>query len=297
LKASVLAICGPTASGKTGVAIELARILRERGVEPVAVSCDAMQVYRGLAILTNQPTESDKAILEHRLAGFVDPAEEFSAGRYAELAHREIDAAIEAGWLPMVIGGTGLYMRAALCDLELRPPVPVPIRAQVEEEIAQTGTESVHAGLPEEVRARIHPRDRKRVARTAELLRAGIEPSSDSEGLWAEGTRHPTAIFGLTIDRDELALRIEERTAAMIDAGVEAEVLAVDRAGASRTVRTAHGYRELLEGRIEDWKRAQRDYARRQMTWLRKTPGLVLIDRTGLSDAEAASEIAARLNP
>jgi tRNA dimethylallyltransferase len=291
LSARVIGICGPTASGKTGAALALAERLRFDDHDPVAINCDAMQVYRGLEILTNQPDESEQAALEHRLVGFVDPSEEFSAGRYAELAHREIDGALDAGRQPIVVGGTGLYMRAALSELELRPPVPAEVRAGVEREIEELGTESVHTSLPAEVRDRIDPRDRKRVARTAELLRAGIEPSRDSAGLWGTEPRHPTRIFGLTIGRDELVTRIGERTEAMLEAGVADEVRAVEAHGASRTVRTAHGYRELLEGRIEDWKRAQRDYARRQMTWIRKTPGVELIDRTELADGEVAARI------
>lgn len=291
----VIAICGPTASGKTGVAIALAEILRAEGEDPVAISCDAMQVYAGVPVLTNQPGESERAALEHRLVGFVAPGEEYSAGRYSALAHHEIDAALEAGRSPIVVGGTGLYMRAALCELELRPPVPAAIRTEVEHEVESEGAEAVHAGLPEEYRARIDPRDRKRIARTAELLRAGIEPSRDSAGLWTTQTRHPTRIFGLAVDRDELIRRIEDRTEAMLAAGVEDEVQKVEAAGPARTLRTAHGYRELLAGRIEDWQRAQRDYARRQMTWIRKTPGVELIDRTALGDRQVAARIRSRL--
>lgn len=291
----ILALCGPTASGKTGAAIELAGRLRERGTDVVAISCDAMQVYRGLPILTNQPSPSEQERLEHRLVGFVDPAEEFSAGRYAALAHREIDNAIGEGRIPILVGGTGLYMRAALCELDLRPPVPAEIRRGVEESIERLGAEALHRQLPAEHRKRIDPHDRKRITRTKELLEAGIEPSSDSDGLWTEQTRHPTRIFGLTLDRDELIRRIDERTEAMLAAGVEAEVRAVEAGGPSRTVRTAHGYRELLEGRIDDWKRAQRTYSRRQMTWLRKTPGLELIKRSGEADGAVADRIAAEL--
>jgi tRNA dimethylallyltransferase len=186
-------------------------------------------------------------------------------------------------------------MRAALCDLALRPPVPDEIRAAVEGEMESEGPETVYGSLPAEHQARIDPHDRKRVARTAELLRAGLEPSLDTAGLWTEETRHPTRIFGLAMDREELVRRIEERTDAMLRAGVELEVRDVEAVGPSRTVRTAHGYRELLEGRVEDWKRAQRDYARRQMTWIRKTPGVELIDRTSLADREVAARIRSAL--
>ena len=105
----VIAIFGPTAAGKTGVAIELAEMLRERGEDPVAVGCDSIQVYRGLDVLSGAPTPEERERLEHRLVGIADPTEEFSAGRFAALAHAEIDSLLEAGRRPIVVGGTGLY--------------------------------------------------------------------------------------------------------------------------------------------------------------------------------------------
>lgn len=292
---TVVAICGPTGSGKTAVAIALAERLRAKGGDAAAINCDAMQIYRGLPLLTNQPSTAEQKALEHRLVGFADPREEFSAGRYAELAHQEIDGVLTDGKIPIVVGGTGLYMRAALCELEMRPPVPPEVRAEVERDLATEGPAALHALLPESRRARIHPNDRKRVARTTELLRAGLEPSPDSAGLWTERTRHPTRIFGLTLRRETLVTRIEQRTDAMLAAGVASEVRAIEETGPARTVRTAHGYRELLEERIDDWRRAQREYARRQLTWMRKTPGLVLIERDGLGDDQVAERIDATL--
>src|SRR5215213_9994535 len=127
----VLAIFGPTAVGKTGVAVEVAARLRERGEDPVAVSCDALQVYRGLETLTAAPSPAERGRLEHRLVGVAEVEEEFSAGRFAELARREIDELLAEGRRPLVVGGTGLYLRAALAELELRPPVPAEVRDAV----------------------------------------------------------------------------------------------------------------------------------------------------------------------
>ncbi len=135
----VIALFGPTAVGKTGVAVALAERLRERGEDPVAVNCDSIQIYRGLEILSGAASEAEQGRLEHRLLSFVDPAEEFSAGRYAELAHAEIDGLMAEGRRPIVVGGTGLYLRAALSDLELRPPVPAELREGVETEIEERG--------------------------------------------------------------------------------------------------------------------------------------------------------------
>ena len=116
---SVLAIFGPTGVGKTGVAIALAEQLRERGEDPVAISCDALQVYEGLEVLTGAVGPSERARLEHRLVGFVPVTHSFNVGEYMPLAHAEIDRALEAGQRPIVVGGTGLYLRAALAQLSL----------------------------------------------------------------------------------------------------------------------------------------------------------------------------------
>jgi tRNA dimethylallyltransferase len=121
---SVLGIFGPTGVGKTGVAIALAALLRERGEDPVAISCDALQVYEGLETLTGTVSPEDQARLEHRLIGFVPVTRAFNVGEYMPLAHAEIDAALEAGRTPIVVGGTGLYLRAALGDLSLQKVPP-----------------------------------------------------------------------------------------------------------------------------------------------------------------------------
>lgn len=120
----VVAIFGPTGVGKTGVAIALAELLRERGEDPVAINCDALQVYEGLEALTGAATAAERQRLEHRLLSFVPVAEDFSVGDYMPLAHAEVDAALTAGRRPLVVGGTGLYLRAALAELSLRRVAP-----------------------------------------------------------------------------------------------------------------------------------------------------------------------------
>jgi tRNA dimethylallyltransferase len=121
---SVLAIFGPTGVGKTGVAIALAELLRERGEDPLAISCDALQVYEGLAVLTGAATAEEQAKLEHRLIGFVPVTRTFNVGEYMPLAHAEVDAALAAARTPIAVGGTGLYLRAALADLSLEKAPP-----------------------------------------------------------------------------------------------------------------------------------------------------------------------------
>ena len=291
----VIAIFGPTAAGKTGVAITLAGLLRERGEDPVAVGCDSIQVYRGLEILSGAPTPTEREALEHRLVGIADTTEEFSAGRFAELAHAEIDSLLKGGRRPIVVGGTGLYLRAALAELEMRPPVPAEVRDEVERDLAERGPGALHAVLPEELRSGVHPNDRKRVARLTELARLGIAPHASSEGLWTDELRRPALLAGITLDRDELRDRIETRVDAMVAEGAAEEAMRADAAGASRTARAAIGFEELTQGNVDGMKSAQRAFARRQLTWMRRMPGVELIDRTGMDDEAVAGEILLRL--
>jgi tRNA dimethylallyltransferase len=300
----VLALFGPTAVGKTAVALAVAELLRERGEDPVAVNCDSIQVYRGLEVLSGAAGAVEREQLEHRLLSFVEPAEEFSAGRYAEAAHAEIDALLAEGRRPIVVGGTGLYLRAALAELDLRPPVPDEIRREVEREIGERGPEALHAELDPDLAQTVDPNDRKRIARLTELARAGIEAAPSAERLWTAELRHPTLLVGLTMDRAELARRIDARVNEMIDAGAAEQVRLAAEAGPSRTARAALGFEQLLaeiDGSpspesIEAIKAAHRAYARRQLTWMRRMEGVTLMDRTGRADREIAGEIVGRLD-
>ena len=236
----VLAIFGPTGVGKTGVAVELAELLRARGEDPVAINCDALQVYEGLGTLTGVASAPQRVRLEHRLIEFVPVSSDFSVGDYMPLAQAEIDAALAAARRPIVVGGTGLYLRAALAELSL-------VKAPPE--------------------------------------------AADSE-LWSPQTRHPTAIFGLDMDRALLYERSDARVEAIVAAGAAAEARRADALGAGRTARKALGFDELLAGDLERMKQRSRNYARRQLTWMRKIPNLRTIDRTGLDDIEVANRIA-----
>ena len=287
----ILALFGPTAVGKTGVAIAVADRLRQRGEDPVAVNCDSIQVYRGLEVLSAAPDAEQQNQLEHRLLSFVDPAEEFSAGRYAELAHAEIDSLLAEGRRPIVVGGTGLYLRAALADLDLRPPVSPEIREEVERELTERGSAALHSELDPEYAAGVDPNDRKRVARLTELKRAGIEPARSSERLWTAELRHPTVLVGLAMARGELGERIDARVDEMVASEAADEARRAAAAGASRTARAALGFEDLLHGNPRAMKRAHRQYARRQLTWMRRMEGVTMIDRTGRDDAEVASEV------
>jgi len=289
----LIAIFGPTGVGKTAVALELAHLLRARGENPVAISADALQVYRGLGVLSGAPDAEQQACLEHRLVGIADPTEEFSAGRFATLAHSEIDALRAEGRRPVLLGGTGLYLRAAICELDLRPPVPAAVRQAVEADLASRGPAALHAELPPADREGVHPNDRKRIARITELLRVGSEPARDSDQLWTERPRVPTTLVGLTLDPEEHRERIERRVGAMAGAGAGAgqEARQLDALGASRTARAAIGFAEFAADDLEAVKTAHWQYARRQITWMRKLPDIHRIDRTGRTDPQVAAEI------
>lgn len=296
----IVALFGPTGIGKTALAIALAERLREGGEKPVAVSADALQVYLGLEILTGVAGAAERARLEHRLVSFLPPDAAFSAGQYADLAHAEIDALLAAGRRPIVVGGTGLYLRAALTELDLKPPPPEGLRERLVAELERLGPEVLHARLAAAApwaAENIEPTDRQRIVRALELLAAGeLEPPEGPSQLWTAETRHPTLLIGLVMEREQLYARIDARVDAMLAAGVREEVATAHAAGASGTARKALGFEELLAGDVEGMKRRTRNYARRQLSWMRKLGGVGLLDVTGREPQELAAEIAAELD-
>src|SRR3954469_23517284 len=238
---TVIALFGPTGVGKTEVAIALAELLRADGEDPVAVSADALQVYAGLEILTGAATDAERARLEHRLVGFLPVTQTFSAGAFARPAHAEIDELLAGARRPIVVGGTGLYLRAALADLDLRPPPPPGARERWNAELAARGAPGLHAVLAERdpaAAAAVAPSDAQRIVRTLELLDAGAPPppaAGAPSRLWTQDTRHPTLLAGLTLEREALYARIDARVEAMVAAGAAEEVRAAAAAGASAT--------------------------------------------------------------
>lgn len=294
-----MALSGPTGVGKTGVAIELADLLADRGERTVAVNCDSIQVYDGLPIISGAPSREELESLEHRLLGFVPVTEEFSAGRYVTKAHREIDDLLANGSRVIVVGGTGLYLRAALARLDLRPPVPKELREEVETDLTVRGPAALHADLPERFQTWVKPGDRKRIARLTELLRAGHEPAPDrlrGGELWTSDLRHPTLLAGLLDADGPLTERISRRVEVMAAAGAGEEAKAATRAGASRTVRAAIGFEQFQTGELDRVKVLHRRYGRRQMTWMRRMDGVEPFEREGRTDREIADGILSRLD-
>ena len=294
-RAQVIALFGPTGVGKTAVAIALADRLRDLGERPVAVSADALQVYQGLETLTGAATPLQRARLEHRLISFLPVQATFSAGQYAELAHAEIDQLLDAGRRPIVVGGTGLYLRAALGDLSLKPAPPEGIRERWLAELERRGPAALHGVLAERApwaAAEIAPGDRQRIVRALELLDLGeLEPPEGESELWSTAVRVPTLLVGLTLARERLYARIGARAEEMVAAGAREEVRRAHLAGASVTARKALGFEELLIGDVEAMKRRTRNYARRQLTWMRKLAGVTVIDTAEMTPAVAADKV------
>ena len=288
----VIAVFGPTGIGKTAVAIALAERLRADGEDPVAVSADSIQVYEGLEILSGAATAAERERLEHRLLGFLPITQTFSAGAYAAKAHAEIDYLLEHRRRPIVVGGTGLYLRAALADLDLRPPVDPAIREKWRHQLEIHGIQQLHAQLPAD--SGIAPTDTQRILRALELQDAGHDlppaPHAPSQ-LWTAHTRRPTLLAALTMDREALYERIERRIDAMLQQGVQDEVATAAANHASTTARAALGFQELLDGDAEAMRTRTRRYAKRQLTWLRKLPNAHRIDVTGRTPEDVAAAI------
>jgi tRNA dimethylallyltransferase len=281
---SVLALFGPTASGKSAVA----GILRERlGAE--VVSADSAALYDGLPVITAAPD------YPARLVGILPLGADVSVGEYQRLAH----AAIDDCDVPLVVGGTGLYLRAALSALDLPPPATTERRAFWQDEYDRLGPEAAHAVLaardPAAAR-RVHANDRKRVVRALELAEAGHSLAPPEDRLWTSDTRLPTTIVALDVPLAELDGRIHERTLAMADAGAAAEAKRAWAGPLSETARKVLGLEQFAtlpeEEAISAVTAATRRLARYQRKWLRRLPGAVRVDGNR-APSEVADEIVA----
>jgi len=286
----VIAIFGPTASGKTTVAEAFA----DRAGGEV-VSADSMQAYRGLPILTAQPDRPT------RLVGIWPLAHEGSVAEFAELAHGAIDELLAERTIPVVAGGTGLYLRAALVDLALPPAPTRHRRARWERLYDRLGAARAHASLAARdpaAAAQVHANDRRRVVRALELWELGSSLRPSAARLWSNEMRRPTIVFGLELPRHLLLARIEERALAMFEAGVEDEVRQALAGPVSATAAHALGLREIAElpgeRALEALIARTRRYAAYQRKWMRRIPGLVTVsaDRPPGEIADEMLEVA-----
>jgi tRNA dimethylallyltransferase len=280
-----LLIAGPTASGKSALALRLAE---QHG--GVVINADSMQVYRDLRILTARPTPDEEARAPHRLYGHVDGAENYSAGRFCRDAADVLAEARAKGLLPIVVGGTGLYFRALTAGLAAIPPVAPDIRESLRARLAQEGVEALHAELARcdpASAARLMVRDRTRILRALEVFVATGRPLSDWHREEMPAVIDPARAlkFFLDVDRDELWRRIDRRFDVMLKEGAIEEVRALDARGLPEhlPVMKAHGVpwlRRYLHGLLgldeaaEAGKADTRHYAKRQVTWFRnQMPG------------------------
>ena len=305
--ATVIAVLGPTGVGKTGVAVELARLLGTR-----VISCDSMQVYRDFPVLTNQPSTEEGRAAFHALVGVIDPVRNCTAAEYAALAQPLIEEDLARVGRALIVGGTGLYMRAALAPLAVAACVDEEVRAGLEERARVEGPEVLHAELarldPAAALA-IDPRNTRRLVRALEAVSAGGRAWSGRDDLWSPAYRHPTVIVGLVVERKELYRRINARAVRMVEGGAVEEVRRF-REGRGEVgtrpggpgIRSAIGYPEIcryldgLQSRretIDQIAGATRRYARRQLTWLRKVGDAVIIDVHDREARDIAREIAA----
>jgi tRNA dimethylallyltransferase len=269
----VIGLFGPTASGKSAVAAAITALIPAE-----VVSADAMQVYDALPILTNRSPHPE------RLVGIWPLTHTASVGDYAPLAHTEIDEILAAGRTPVVAGGTGLYFRAALAELELPPPPAPGARERWAQLYDEAGPEAAHAHLAEldpAAAGRIHPNDRRRVVRALELAEAGGSLVPRREQLFEGAWRHPTLVVGLAVPKQELERRIAERTRLMFERGVEDEVRAALGAEPSATAAKIIGLHEVAslqrEEAIEALVVRTRRYAAYQRKWLRRLEGAVIV--------------------
>jgi tRNA dimethylallyltransferase len=291
----VLALFGPTASGKSAVAEAIAD-----EIPAEIVSADSMQVYRGLPVLTNQPARPTHLVSVWELS------HEASVAEYAQLAHTAVDGILARRRTPIVVGGTGLYFRAALAELDV-PPAPGPgAREHWSRLYDAIGPEAAHAELASRdpvAAAALHPNDRRRIVRALELADAGSSLRRRRDRLWTAETRHPTLVVGLDVPREELTRRIEERTSSMLRRGAAGEARAALARPLSSTARKMIGLQEAAElpedQAVEAIALRTRRYAAYQRKWMRRIPGLVSVraDRPPHETAREILELAGRRQP
>jgi tRNA dimethylallyltransferase len=255
------------------------------------VSADSMQAYRGLPILTAQPQRPT------RLVGVWPLSHEGSVAEYAALAHDEIDDVLSRARVPVVAGGTGLYLRAALVDREWPPAPPPDLRERYESFYDRLGAERAYGVLADrdpDAAARVHANDRRRVVRALELTELGWSLRPDDDRLWTDETRHPSVVFGLDVPREVLNARIAERARRMFDAGVIEEARAALDGDISSTAVHALGLRDVAELPRAEAQEAvivrTRRYAAYQRKWMRRIPGLVSVNANRPAE-EVADEI------
>lgn len=286
----VVSIFGPTAVGKSAVGELLRERLALRGIRTSGISADAYAVYKEIPIITGA---QDLVAGDWLTVGSVSVVDEWSAGAFANTARPAIDAALMKGIVPVLVGGTGLYLQAALANLEMRSAVPEEVRKRVQARIGSEGTESLHSEIARIVparAARIEPSDSHRIARALEAIEMG-DTDDSGDSLWTSELRHPTLLFGLTMERAALRERISKRVDAMLAGGATDEVARAWDLGPSKTASAAIGMKEIPNGDFDAMKTRTHRFAKRQETWMRKLEHARLVDVTNQSSEMVVEEI------
>lgn len=293
----IVVLSGPTASGKTDLALELAHAF-----DMEIVNADSMQVYRRFDIGTAKPTLEERKGVPHHLIDVSDPDEPYNAGRYVKEAETAVSGIISRGKTPLVVGGTGMYLRALLRGLDPMPSDP-DVRAALDRRWEEEGGAALHAELfriDPETASKVHSSDRHRVIRALEIAAVGGITASRARSSWACARKRYESLFlVLWPDREELYRNIDARTERMFKAGLVNEVQGLLDSGYSRELKPMQslGYRQAvarlldalpLDKAVESTKRDTRRYAKRQMTWLSAEPESVRLAPEAASRLEAA---------
>jgi len=305
-KEKLIAIVGPTATGKSDVAIELAK-----RIEGEIVSADSMQIYAGMDIGTAKVTAAEMQGVPHYCIDIVEPAEPYSVAEYQRLVREVIGDISRRGKIPILVGGTGLYVRSVIDKLEFPSGnVSSEVRKQLEERARVEGPDALYKELIEKDPAAVeivHPNNVRRIIRALEVIELTGKPFSSYHGEWKNRESiYNLEMFGLTMDRDSLRERINRRVDTMIETGLLDEVKSLVEHGYERflTSQQAIGYKELigylngeitLEEAVETIKARTRQYAKRQLTWFRADPRVQWIDLTGKTPGEIVDEIMDKL--
>lgn len=295
----IITICGPTGIGKTGIAIDLARQFNGE-----IIGADSMQIYKYMDVGTAKPDARERAEAVHHLVDFLDPKEEFDAGRYTALADRAIEDIRSRGKRPIVAGGTGLYIRALLHGLFRTRPVCEATLQTLEDELSSLGSDVLHERLTlcdPDAAAAIHPNDGFRVVRALEVyMTTGTPISRYRESHDFKEKRYDSLTLGLFMEREELYDRINRRVDIMMDQGLLGEVNRLVEKGYSLDLKSMQsiGYRHMgmfikgdvdMDEAVRLLKRDTRRYAKRQFTWFKKEPGLIWVNPR---DREAVFKLA-----
>ncbi len=296
-----IAILGPTAVGKTRIALEVAK---ETGGE--IVSCDSMQIYRGMDIGTAKPSLEEQEQVPHHMIDLVDPHVPYSAARYQKEAKRKIQGIFQRGNLPIVSGGTGLYFNGLLYDMDFAaPPVDEGYRKTLYQMAQDKGNDFLHRQLQQkdpQTAERIHPNNTKRVVRALENFRESGQGTGEIKEVKTLTRDYQLTLFGLTRQRSALYERINQRVDLLMEQGLKQEVqdLLKQGYGEKDIAMKGIGYKELigyfqgaysLDDAVDLIKKNTRHYAKRQMTWFKRYEDMIWFDLTTMEEQEVIGEI------